>query len=261
MASEERVWQAARFLHEAHRARASYQPMPDAFAPRDINEAYDIQEAFQELLKPERGLIVGYKVALTTAVMQKMVGFGHPCSGAIFARGVHHSPATIKGSDFVHLGAECEIAVLLSRDLPANADWELQMRLIKGGYKPIEISEVLFDYRRFPDSIQETITKDGAFLRQLKEVSNAIQWGQRLVLENGVPKREEVPIDGTVPQRIAAIWRNRDDVREVFQTPFAIDGKSYMRWLETRGAEEYGIDLSTINLKSLIQSAEFRRLV
>ena len=121
MASEERVWQAARFLHEAHRARASYQPMPDAFAPRDINEAYDIQEAFQELLKPERGLIVGYKVALTTAVMQKMVGFGHPCSGAIFASGVHHSPATIKGSDFVHLGTECEIAVLLSRDLPANA--------------------------------------------------------------------------------------------------------------------------------------------
>ncbi|MCI0899080.1 MAG: fumarylacetoacetate hydrolase family protein [Chloroflexi bacterium] len=121
MASEERVWQAARFLHEAHRARAPYQPMPDAFAPRDINEAYDIQEAFQELLKPERGAIAGYKVALTTAVMQKMVGFGHPCSGAIFASGVHHSPATIKGSDFVHLGAECEIAVLLSRDLPANA--------------------------------------------------------------------------------------------------------------------------------------------
>ena len=121
MASEERVWQAARFLHEAHRARASYQPMPDAFAPRDINEAYDIQEAFQELLKPERGAIAGYKVALTTAVMQKMVGFGHPCSGAIFASGVHHSPATVNGSDFVHLGAECAIAVLLSRDLPANA--------------------------------------------------------------------------------------------------------------------------------------------
>ena len=121
MASEERVWQAARFLHEAHRARAPYQPMPDAFAPRDINEAYDIQEAFHELLKPERGAIAGYKVALTTAVMQKMVGFGHPCSGAIFASGVHHSPAAVKGSDFVHLGAECEIAALLLRDLPASA--------------------------------------------------------------------------------------------------------------------------------------------
>ena len=76
MTSEERVWQAARFLHEAHRERTSYQPLPDEMSPRDISEAYDIQEAFHELLKPERGAIVGYKVALTTTVMQQMVGFG-----------------------------------------------------------------------------------------------------------------------------------------------------------------------------------------
>ena len=95
MTSDERVWQAARFLHEAHRARAHYQPLPDEMAPRDISEAYDIQEAFHELLKPERGAIAGYKVALTTTVMQQMVGFGHPASGAIFHSGVHHSPATM----------------------------------------------------------------------------------------------------------------------------------------------------------------------
>ena len=119
MTSDERVWQAARFLHEAHRARAHYQPLPDEMAPRDISEAYDIQEAFHELLKPERGAIAGYKVALTTTVMQEMVGFGHPASGAIFNSGVHHSPVTIKGSDYVHVGAECEIAMILDRDLPA----------------------------------------------------------------------------------------------------------------------------------------------
>ena len=121
MTSEERVWQAARFLHEAHRARAPYQPIPEAFAPRDIGEAYDIQEAFQGLLAPERGAIAGYKVALTTAVMQQMVGFGHPAFGAVFASGVHQSPVTINHSDYVHVGAECEIAVLLSQDLPADA--------------------------------------------------------------------------------------------------------------------------------------------
>ncbi|MEE8466391.1 MAG: fumarylacetoacetate hydrolase family protein [Dehalococcoidia bacterium] len=121
MADENRVQQAARYLHEAHNARAAYQPIPEAFGPRDIDEAYDIQEAFHELLAPERGAIAGYKVALTTPVMQKMVGFGHPASGAVFASGVHHSPVTVKRSDYVHLGAECEIAVILSRDLPASA--------------------------------------------------------------------------------------------------------------------------------------------
>ena len=90
MASEDKAQQAARFLHEAHRARATYEPIPDDISPRDISEAYDIQEAFHELLIPERGAIVGYKVALTTPVMQQMVGFGHPASGAVFTSGVHH---------------------------------------------------------------------------------------------------------------------------------------------------------------------------
>ena len=120
MTSEEKVWQAARFLHEAHRARTPYQPLPDGISPRDINEAYDIQEAFHELLFPERGAIVGYKVALTTTVMQQMVGFGHPASGAVFTSGVHHSPVSINASDYVHVGAECEIAMLLEQDLPAS---------------------------------------------------------------------------------------------------------------------------------------------
>ncbi|MDA0264571.1 MAG: fumarylacetoacetate hydrolase family protein [Chloroflexi bacterium] len=121
MAGADRTQQAARFLQDAHAARAAYQPLPEAFAPRDIDEAYDIQEAFQALLAAERGPISGYKIALTTPVMQKMVGFGHPCFGAVFASVVHHSPVTVKASDYVHIGAECEIAALLSRDLPAAA--------------------------------------------------------------------------------------------------------------------------------------------
>ncbi|MDA1127406.1 MAG: fumarylacetoacetate hydrolase family protein [Chloroflexi bacterium] len=121
MADNDRTQRAAQFLNEAHNARAAYVPIPEAFAPRDIDEAYEMQEAFHELLALERGAIAGYKVALTTPVMQKMVGFGHPCSGAVFASGVHHSPASVKASDYVHIGAECEIAVLLSRDLPASS--------------------------------------------------------------------------------------------------------------------------------------------
>ena len=117
----DKVQKAARFLHEAHRTRARYEPIPDNIAPQNISEAYDIQEAFHELLIPERGPIVGYKVALTTPVMQKMVGFGHPASGAVFASGVHRSPAATNLSDYVRLGAECEIAASLDQDLPASA--------------------------------------------------------------------------------------------------------------------------------------------
>jgi 2-keto-4-pentenoate hydratase len=107
-------------LFDGHRARAKYEPIPDEFAPRDEKEAYEIQAAFHKLIIPERGAVVGYKIALTSAVMQKMVGFDHPCSGAVFASGVHHTPFTINRSDYVRLGAECEIAVQLNADLPAS---------------------------------------------------------------------------------------------------------------------------------------------
>ena len=120
MTSEIRNQQAARFLHEAHRARRPYQPLPEEVAPRTIDEAYDMQEAFHQLLTAEFGPIAGYKVALTTPVMQKMVGFGEPCAGAVLANSIHQSPASVKGGDYGHLGAECEVAVLLQSDLPAS---------------------------------------------------------------------------------------------------------------------------------------------
>ena len=121
MVSGDKVQRAARFLYEAHEARAKYEPIPDEISPRDITEAYDIQEVFHELLIPDRGPIVGYKIALTTTVMQEMVGFGHPVSGAVFASSVHRTPAITKRSDYVRLGAECEIATLLDRDLPVSS--------------------------------------------------------------------------------------------------------------------------------------------
>ena len=120
MALEGKAQRAAQFLYDAHQTRARYEPIPDDIAPCDISESYDIQEAFHELLIPDRGAIVGYKVALTTVVMQEMVGFGHPASGAVFESSVHRSPAVVKWSDYVRLGAECEIAALLDQDLPAS---------------------------------------------------------------------------------------------------------------------------------------------
>ena len=145
MVSGDKVQRAAKFLYEAHQARDRYEPIPDDISPRDISEAYDIQEAFHELLIPERGPIVGYKIALTTAVMQEMVGFGHPASGAIFGNGVHRSPASIKCSDYVRLGAECEIATLLNRDLPASEAPYDRSKVIEAVHSLMPAFEIIED--------------------------------------------------------------------------------------------------------------------
>jgi 2-keto-4-pentenoate hydratase len=110
--------EAARFLDEAHRARARYQNLPEAIAPRNFDEAYAAQEALCALWLPRLGAIAGRKIAVTTKVMQDLMGIDHPCGGMIFASRVHRSPAGIAKADFVNVRIECELAVRLGRDLP-----------------------------------------------------------------------------------------------------------------------------------------------
>ena len=113
--------EAARFLDEAHRARARYQNLPEAIAPRNFDEAYAAQEALCALWLPRLGPIAGRKIAVTTKVMQELMGIDHPCGGNIFSSRVHTSPATITKADFVNVRIECELAVRLGRDLPKQA--------------------------------------------------------------------------------------------------------------------------------------------
>ena len=80
------------------------------------------------LLAADLGLRVGYKIGCTSAVMQQYLDIPHPCSGGVFAKGVHHSGVSLAAADFVRVGVECEIAVRLARDLlpteaPFTAEW------------------------------------------------------------------------------------------------------------------------------------------
>ena len=78
-----------------------------------------MQDALLALRSESHGPAVGYKVGMTTAVMQNLVGLGEPAAGKLLAATIHAGPATIRCDDFVHLGVECEIAVRLAADLPA----------------------------------------------------------------------------------------------------------------------------------------------
>lgn len=111
---------AAAALFGAHMARARYRDLPDDLRPRSLGEAYGIQAAFHRLLIANQGEIAGYKIALTSKAMQDFVGIHHPLWGAVFARRIRHSPASLSAADHVHLGIECEIALRLGRDLPAT---------------------------------------------------------------------------------------------------------------------------------------------
>jgi 2-keto-4-pentenoate hydratase len=104
-------------IANARRNRTPLQPLAGDAAPRTEAEGYRIQDAVHELLSADFGALAGYKIGCTSTVMQQYLGIPHPCSGGVFARGIHESGASLSHKDFVRVGVECEIAVRLARDL------------------------------------------------------------------------------------------------------------------------------------------------
>jgi 2-keto-4-pentenoate hydratase len=116
-----RILAAAQTIASARRHRTALPALDADIAPRDEAEGYLIQAALAELLSPDFGAQVGYKIGCTSAVMQEYLDIPHPCGGSVFARGVHESGASLCHTDFVRVGVECEIAVRLARDLAPSA--------------------------------------------------------------------------------------------------------------------------------------------
>jgi len=116
-----RILAAAQTIASARRHRTALPALDADIAPRDEAEGYLIQAALAELLSPDFGAQVGYKIGCTSAVMQEYLDIPHPCGGSVFARGVHESGASLRHTDFVRVGVECEIAVRLARDLAPSA--------------------------------------------------------------------------------------------------------------------------------------------
>lgn len=135
---------------ELFRGRRPTETLPAALYPADLDEAYAIRSAFQEIEETSgRGAIAGYKIGLTTPVMQRLCGIAEPCYGAIFAREVHHRCAELTAANYCHLGVETEIAFKLGDDLPQGGDPGDIAAAIESCIAAIELIEDLrYDYKR-----------------------------------------------------------------------------------------------------------------
>ena len=116
----QRVRESARWLVERRHARQWPQPLPAAYTPRDIGEAYAIQDAFVALKCRACGPVIGYKIALTTPQMRRFVGLHDSIAGCLHARQVVGAPASVRAVDYGRLLVEFEIALLLGSNLNAG---------------------------------------------------------------------------------------------------------------------------------------------
>src|SRR5437763_11553118 len=132
------------------RDRQQIDMLPPELMPADLNEAYKVRAAFEEIEKTRgRGEVVGYKIGLTTPIMQKLCGVDEPCYGAIFATEVRHRRAELPMRDYCRLGLETEIAVRLGADLPQGGSADRVSAAVESCMAAIEVLEDLrHDYKR-----------------------------------------------------------------------------------------------------------------
>lgn len=90
---------------------------PAEAVPHDEADAYRVQDVLHNLLSPDFGAQVGYKIGCTSTVMQVYLGIDHPCAGGLYQSGVHQSGISLPYKNYVHVGVECEIAVRLGSDV------------------------------------------------------------------------------------------------------------------------------------------------
>jgi 2-keto-4-pentenoate hydratase len=142
--------QKAERIVQLFRSRQPTRALPSELAPADLDEAYEIRSAFQELEeKAGRGAVAGYKIGLTTPVMQRLCGIDEPCYGAIFAGEVHHGRAELRAANFCRIGVETEIAFRHGADLPHGGDRDRAAAAVESCMAAIELIEDLrYDYKQ-----------------------------------------------------------------------------------------------------------------
>ncbi|MEI7714336.1 MAG: hypothetical protein WCI94_23115, partial [Rhodospirillales bacterium] len=105
---------AAATLHRMRRDRRSVLPFPGA--PSTVAEGALVQVALAGSVGASSP--AGFKIGATGKRMQEYLGLSGPAAGFMEAGNVYRGSADLRFDAFVKPGAECEIAVRLSRDLP-----------------------------------------------------------------------------------------------------------------------------------------------
>jgi 2-keto-4-pentenoate hydratase len=95
--------------------------IPEAFRPRDPQEGYQVQKHMvEQLLAKYGGTRIGYKVACTNKLAQKLLHLNAPFYGCLLSSRVHTSPVHLNAGDFSMRVIEAEFAFEMGMDLPGK---------------------------------------------------------------------------------------------------------------------------------------------
>jgi 2-keto-4-pentenoate hydratase len=154
----------ARALYEARRTRVPIPPFTDAEPDLDMDDGYAIQKELVKLLLADGDRIVGHKVGLTAAPMQRALGIDSPDYGPVLASTLYRNGDAIPLDAFVSPKVEAEIVFVLGERLEGPGVTVTQARAaIAGAVAGMEIIDSrIADWRiRLADTVAD-LASNGA---------------------------------------------------------------------------------------------------
>ncbi|GFG59397.1 2-keto-4-pentenoate hydratase [Mycolicibacterium murale] len=105
-------------LAEAERTRVPIDPLTAGYPDIDVVDAYEIQLINIRSRVADGARVVGHKVGLSSAAMQKMMGVDEPDYGHLLAEMQVFEDVPVASSRFLYPRVEVEVGFILADDLP-----------------------------------------------------------------------------------------------------------------------------------------------
>ena len=117
MSPESSKQKAAELIYQAHHTKKACKPIRTLFSKNDWRTAYEIQRINTNIWVNQGRRIAGYKIGLTSQVVQQQLGVNQPDFGVLFADMAVCDGEDIDYSRTLQPKVEAEIAIILGKDL------------------------------------------------------------------------------------------------------------------------------------------------
>ena len=111
----------ANWLVHQHANKTPFNALPKDMGLSNARQAVAVQNEFVSIKAQQCGDVIGWKIALATPAMQKMVGLDAPAAGRLHSKQVLHAPADVSIHGYGRLLIEFEIAIQIGKDLMPSA--------------------------------------------------------------------------------------------------------------------------------------------
>lgn len=115
--TDSQIQKAAQALYEAERLRKQISPLTQTYPDMDMEDAYAIQSAWVQKKQDAGDELIGYKIGLTSRVMQRAMHIDTPDFGVLLESMAFSNNSDITHADFTDPRIEVELAFVLKQRL------------------------------------------------------------------------------------------------------------------------------------------------